>query len=402
MPPKIKKTTDLLKKVRSISHGKTEIDLSNKLIGKSGLDVAEILALIPSHVTELDVSSNKLGNKSCSELTEAFSAIPVSVRALDLASNKLGNKSGAELYRIFAAIPSSVTTLKLCANELGSKYWPLLITAIPLGVKTLGLSDNVFNDKSELELVKIFANMLPNITTILLYDSYGCVKDGVKPKTKFLTLISNCSSFRILSNGQFKDDYPEKKVHTRKALNEVIAELSYHLGMRSTPQTLTTLKQGIWCDSKDHLENGANLQYTEVDSFVSNYVSQDAMIILEDIFFNEAILPLLVEIALHPDIEHITRFKLCEIFCNYSNLKDSERLSLKMAKSQGDQLDCLAKKIDSLEEKMENQSNQMKQLLAQNVELLSVIKRHTDVDVASETSAQNRVEPGLFCATKGK
>ena len=92
----------------------TSLNLSgNDLYKKTGAELAEAFAGIPTAVTSLDLSRNSLGYQLAPELKLVLGAIPPTVISLDLSDNSLEHKTVPELAEALASIPESVTSVKL-------------------------------------------------------------------------------------------------------------------------------------------------------------------------------------------------------------------------------------------------------------------------------------------------
>jgi hypothetical protein len=177
------KTPELALALAKLTHI-ISLDISwNTLGGKTGGQLAAIIAALTPSVTSLNLSANDLGCRNYEQmlprirldpaislvntLGTALAALPKTIIILDLGENNLGYRTGPQLATSLARIPHTVETLDLACNDLdrlGSPGLSLVLSILPTGVKTLGLSENNFNRLTAADLAKTLAKIPASVT----------------------------------------------------------------------------------------------------------------------------------------------------------------------------------------------------------------------------------------------
>ncbi|WP_133140927.1 hypothetical protein, partial [Legionella pneumophila] len=139
---------------------------------KSGAELAQIFAAIPTNLTSLDLSWNALYRNP--GLTQASAAILAGMTSLNLSWNFIGLRSCAELAHAFSSIPKHVVSLNLCLNylhELSLENLVLLKDSLK-HVQTVYLNHENVKRMSK-EQRQALGAVFPNIQKVILVDYYG-------------------------------------------------------------------------------------------------------------------------------------------------------------------------------------------------------------------------------------
>jgi hypothetical protein len=119
-----------------------------------------------------DLSSQRLGLQTMEKLRTVFSAVPSGTRRLRLDGNYFHLKTGLELAELMALLPDSVEEIDFKLNSFQLQLQiTSLFDALQPGV-SIDLSYNNLHQKTGAELTAMFAALQPGVTVLLAGNNF--------------------------------------------------------------------------------------------------------------------------------------------------------------------------------------------------------------------------------------